>query len=441
LGSRILPKLLHAALSGPPPVLAAIVHGPWWALCLGLLCALFAALEFGWQHLSRNRLADIGEGPASRDRLHKLMAEADRAETALIVLRIASQMALVAILVLLAQEWVPRWWPGGGPARPVVLAVLTAFVWIMLFCRVLPGEMSVRVLEALVRATMPVIVLLGRLIAPPVDVVRKVLRVATGATKQAEAELYADEIRATVEEGEREGHLAEHQADMIEQILSLQKIEVRRLMTPRTDVDTIDVNATVGAAREVALSTGRSRYPVVEGEVDHVVGVVHVKDLLRRGREQPVRAVMRPPWFVPESKYITELLAEFRKHKTHLAVVLDEYGGTSGVITIEDVLEEIVGEIEDEFDTDEGPEQIDILDARHAVVPGAMRVNEVNATLSIAIPESDDWDTLGGFIFNTLGRLPTQGETLRQDNLILTVQSVVERRVDRVGIEILEPVA
>jgi CBS domain containing-hemolysin-like protein len=153
-----------------------------------------------------------------------------------------------------------------------------------------------------------------------------------------------------------------------------------------------------------------------------------------------VRSVMRPPWFVPESKFITELLAEFRKHRTHLAVVLDEYGGTSGVITIEDVLEEIVGEIEDEFDVDEEIEEIDILDPRHAVAPGAMRVDEVNQTLSIAIPESDDWDTLGGFIFNTLGRLPDEGETLRHENLVLTVEKVVERRVDRVAIEILEPV-
>jgi CBS domain containing-hemolysin-like protein len=402
---------------------------------------LFAALEYGWQNLSRTRLADMGEGPASRDRLRKLLAEADRAETALIVLRIASQMAFVASLVLLAQEWVPQWWPEAGAASPVLLAALTAFVWITLFCRILPGELSVTVLEALVRATMPLIIVSGRLLAPPMDVARMLMRIATGATKQAEAELYADEILATVEEGEREGHLAEHQADMIEQILSLQKIEVRRLMTPRTDVDTIDVNVTVGEAREFALATGRSRYPVVEGEVDHVVGVVHVKDLLRKGREQPVRSVMRPPWFVPESKYITELLAEFRRHKTHLAVVLDEYGGTSGVITIEDVLEEIVGEIEDEFDTDEAPAEIDIIDARHAIAPGAMRVNEVNATLSIAIPESDDWDTLGGFIFNTLGRLPEEGESLRHENLILTVQKVVERRVDRVAIEIPEPVA
>ena len=149
---------------------------------------------------------------------------------------------------------------------------------------------------------------------------------------------------------------------------------------------------------------------------------------------------MRPPWFVPESKFLTELLAEFRKHKTHLAVVLDEYGGTAGVITIEDVLEEIVGEIEDEFDVGEEEPQLRILDQRHALAPGSLRVEEVNAALSIAIPESEDYDTLGGFIFSTLGRLPAEGELVRHDNLALTVKRVVERRVDQVAIEILEPV-
>ena len=416
-------------------------HSIWWTVGLALLTALLAALEHGWQSLSRTRLADAGEGPVQRERIEKLLAQSDRAETGLLVLRVASQMALVAVLVLLAQEWLPRWRPDAAASTPVLLACGIAFGWITLFCRVLPGELSLGPLEVLVRTTMPVIVGLGRLIAPPIELFRRVVRVATGVKPQQEAEQYADEILATVEEGEREGHLAEHQADMIEQILSLREKEVRLLMTPRTEVDTIAVTATVGEAREIALRTGRSRYPLVEGSVDHVVGVVHVKDLLKIAREEPVRRVMRQPWFVPESKFVTELLAEFREHRTHLAVVLDEYGGTAGLITIEDVLEEIVGNIDDEFDIDEEPQEIRIVDEHHAVVPGSMRVDEVNSALSIAIPESDDWDTLGGFIFNTLGRLPEQGEVLRHENLLLTVQRVVERRVDEVALEILEPVS
>jgi CBS domain containing-hemolysin-like protein len=407
---------------------------------LALLSALLATLEHGWQSLSRARIADSGEGPAQRVRIEKLLAESDRAETALLVLRVASQMALVLVLVVLAQEWLPRWWPDLAPSTPVVVACSIAFVWITLFCRVMPGELTLGPLEALVRTTMPVIVVLGRLLAPPIELFRRLLRIALRVKPAQEAEQSTDEILASVEESEREGHLEGEQAEMIGRILALSEKEVRLLMTPRTDIDVIDVTATVAQARELALRTGRSRYPVAEGTVDHIVGVVHVKDLLRLPKSEPVRRLMRPPWFVPESKFITELLAEFRAHRTHLAVVLDEYGGTAGLITIEDVLEEIVGAIDDEFDFDEEPHEIRIVDEHHAVAPGSMRVDELNAKLSIAIPESDDYDTLGGFIFSTLGRLPAENEVLRHENLVLTVKTVVERRVDQVAIEILQPV-
>ena len=415
-------------------------QGALWAAGLATLSVLLAAIEYGWANLSRTRLADSGTGPASRDRVRALLGETDRAETGLLVLRSATQMGLVLALIVAAQEWVPRWWPEASPTAQVAAGCGVALVWITLFCRVLPAELPVPALEGLVRTTMPAVVFLGRLLSPPIDGFRRLLRIATGSTPQGEAEAYTDEILASVQESEAEGHIAGHQADMIERILSLQKVEVRKLMTPRTGVDTIDASHTVGQAREVALATGRSRYPVVEGEVDRVVGVLHVKDLLERPVDEPVRRFMRPPWFVPESKFLTELLAEFRKHKTHLAVVLDEYGGTAGVITIEDVLEEIVGEIEDEFDVGEEEPQLRILDQRHALAPGSLRVEEVNAALSIAIPESEDYDTLGGFIFSTLGRLPAEGELVRHDNLALTVKRVVERRVDQVAIEILEPV-
>jgi putative hemolysin len=185
--------------------------------------------------------------------------------------------------------------------------------------------------------------------------------------------------------------------------VGLRALEVRSIMTPRTDMpDAIPVESTVGQARELALRTGRCRYPVCEGDVDHVVGVVHVKDLLKVPMEAPIRRVLRQPWFVPETKFCTELLKEFRAHHSHIAIVLDEYGGTAGLVTIEDVLEQIVGSIDDEFDVDEEPEELQIVDEHHAVAPGSLRVEEVNARLALDLPESDDWDTLGGLIFSTL---------------------------------------
>jgi putative hemolysin len=432
---------MPAFLSPPSALLLADgLHGFGWTLLLALVSALLAAIEHGWQILPRTRLADAGEGPASRERLQRLLAEADRAEMALLVLRTASQVGLVTVLVLLAQEWLPHWWPECGEVVPVLIAGAVAFAWITLFCRVLPGEVSSRALETLVRGTLPLVVFLGRLLAPPFEAFRRLLRVAGGQSEETQAEAYQDEILATVEEGEREGHLVEHQADMIERVVGLRELEVRSFMTPRTAIDLLDVSATVGQARELALRTGRSRYPVCEGDVDHVVGVIHVKDLLKVPKEESVRRVLRQPWFVPETKFCTELLKEFRAHRTHIAIVLDEYGGTAGLVTIEDVLEQIVGSIDDEFDVDEEPEELQVVDEHHAIAPGSLRVEEVNARLSLDLPESDDWDTLGGLIFSTLGRLPAEGETLRLDNVQLTVRKVLERRIARVGIEILETV-
>ncbi|MGQ0554037.1 MAG: hemolysin family protein [Planctomycetota bacterium] len=424
-----------------PLWVAETLQSVWWTAGSAVFCVLLAILEYGWQNLSRARLVGSGNSPASRQRLQRLLAEADQAETALLVLRVASQMAFVAVLVLLAQDWVPHWFPNVSPATPALLACGVAFVWVTLFCKVLPAELSLQLLETLLRFTLPAIVVLGRALSPPVELFRRLLRTFGRRGPESVAEAYTDEILATVEEGEREGHLAEHQADMIERILSLREAEVRKLMTPRTEVDSLDSGATVVQARELARRTGRSRYPVIAGTIDHVIGVVHVKDLLLPGDTTSVQRVMREPWFVPESKLIAELLAEFRKHRTHLAVVLDEFGGTAGVITIEDVLEEIVGEIEDEFDGDEEIREVKQLDPRHALAPGSMRVDEVNAALSIRLPEGDDWDTLGGFIFHTLGRLPEEGEVVHHEGVALTVKRVVDRRIDRVAIETPEAVS
>ncbi|RKY21552.1 MAG: hypothetical protein DRQ55_04065 [Planctomycetota bacterium] len=411
----------------------------WWTLSLAALSFVLAVLEHGWTHLSRTRLAETASGPASRSRLERMLAQGDHVEDALIVMRVATQVALIMLLVVLFQSGADS--ASAGGARALLLAGGVAFVWITLFCRILPAEMNARLLEGIVRRTMPVIVLLSRVLGPPMTLLRSLGRAMTGHTPAAEAELYADEILSTVEEGEREGHLAGDQADMIERVLELQHTEVRNLMTPRTDMEVINVTCSVAQAREEALQSGRSRYPLVEGNVDRVVGILHVKDLLGNAPDLCVRELARPPRFVPDSKFGSELLAEFRSDRAHLAVVLDEYGGTAGLVTIEDVLEEIVGEIDDEFDDLEELEEIDIVDERHAVAPGGMHVDELNEALSISIPESDDWATLGGFIFHTLGRLPVQGEELQHEQLTLRIEEVVERRISRVAITIGEPAA
>ncbi|GJM21556.1 MAG: gliding motility protein GldE [Planctomycetota bacterium] len=437
----------RGTLEPPPPSLLPIgaieLSSPllWWTLAAGVLSALLASLEYSWTKLSRTRLLEAAGTPASRNRFERLLASSARVEDSLILMRVSSQIALLLLLLVWCRDVLSDAPTDTELFTPALLAGGLGFLWITVFCRVMPAEVSAPRLEALMRACVPLLVPLSQVLGPPVGGLRLLVQRVTGHTPAAEAELYTDEILSTLEEGEREGHLGGEEADMIERVLELRNTEVHHLMTPRTDMEVIDIGSTVGEAYEAVTEHGRSRYPLVEGTVDRVVGILHVKDMIGREAELPIRELAREPLFVPESKFVMDLLAEFRKLRAHIAVVLDEYGGTAGLVTIEDALEEIVGEIDDEFDdTTEAPE-LEILDEYHAVAQGSMHVDELNEALSITLPEADDWSTLGGYIFHTLGRLPETGEELRHDNIVLRVLGVVDRRIESVDIQILEVAA
>ena len=244
--------------------------------------------------------------------------------------------------------------------------------------------------------------------------------------------------------GAFERHLLDADAlSMIEGVLSVSETTVRDIMIPRSQMDCVSVDDAVPEFIPLVVETRHSRFPVIGESKDDVIGILLAKELLNYHANPEafnLRDTLRPAVFVPESKRLNVLLRDFRANRNHIAIVVDEYGGVSGLVTIEDVLEQIVGDIDDEFDLDEQPLQLAVLDERHAVAPGSLRVDELNARLSIGLPLSDDYDTLGGLIFSTLGRLPETGEVLRLDNVQLTVRKVIDRRVDEVAIEILEPV-
>ncbi|MED5331001.1 MAG: hemolysin family protein [Planctomycetota bacterium] len=432
----------NTKLEPPPAVfffgLVPDLSSVWTTLGLGLLSIVLATIERGWQKLSHSKLIESEVGPDARARLEKVLKRSEEVESSLMVARVAVLVALVMSLLGFIQTRL------GSPSTPeaVLWTGPIAFLWITIFCRILPDELSPDRLQAIVKATIPAAKTLGAILGPPTALLRSLMQRLTGHTAEEEAEALADEILATVEEGEREGHLDPDQVTMIERILEMQDVEVHRLMTPRTDLNVIDVTSTVAEARNTATKTGRSRYPLVEeNDVDKIMGVIHVKDLLTGKDDVPLQTLARKPWFVPESKFCTELLAEFREQRTHLAIVLDEYGGTAGIVTIEDVLEEIVGEIDDEFDKAKDTAELQVIDNHHAVALGTIHLDELNDSLGVSLPESDDWTTLGGYIFNTLGRLPEKGEELVHENVHLIVDSVVNRRVDRVRVKIRQPAA
>ena len=259
------------------------------------------------------------------------------------------------------------------------------------------------------------------------------LRRRVGRVRNGTAPVSEDELIALTDAAAEADAIEDAERDMIASALALDRTVVREVMTPRADMVTVDSDATVTAALETAIDRGLSRLPVCRDDIDDVVGVVLLKDLARAERsgagQQPVRDPMRRAMFVPETKRVDELLSEMRTAGDHLAVVVDEYGGTAGLVTLEDLVEELVGEIVDEFDR---PEPLmEPLAGGEALVHGRMPVDQLNTLVGAALPD-DDWDTVGGLIFSTLGHVPEVGETVEVNGLRLRVEHMEGRRITRV---------
>ena len=222
---------------------------------------------------------------------------------------------------------------------------------------------------------------------------------------------------------------------LIESVIELGDTVVREVMVPRTDMITFTADFRVADALEVVILNGYSRIPACGEGIDDVIGIVHAKDLMRAERDdhedQPVGELARPAFFVPETKGVADLLREMQQRRVHMAVVIDEYGGTAGLVTLEDIIEELLGEIVDEFDVEDA--MIEPLPGGDYRVNARMALDEVNDLLRAHLPEGD-WDTLGGLLLSELGRVPTDGESVEVDGWQLTAQRVVGRRIGRVRI-------
>lgn len=228
--------------------------------------------------------------------------------------------------------------------------------------------------------------------------------------------------------------------ELIHSIFEFGDTVVREVMCPRPDMVAVPVDATVEDAVRTAIDGGFSRLPVFEGTTDDIVGIVYLKDLVRRARmgegSVTLRVAMRPAKFVPEQKRVAELLGEMRTQRFHMAMVVDEHGGTAGLVTLEDLVEEIVGEISDEYDADE-PKLEPIADGGIRA-PGRTPIDEVNEALDAELPD-EEWDTLGGLVFNVLGRVPEQGESFRFQGLDFRVDRIDGRRITTVSIVPVRP--
>jgi len=224
---------------------------------------------------------------------------------------------------------------------------------------------------------------------------------------------------------------------MIESVLELDETSADEIMTPRTDITAVEVNSGLQTVLDTITSAGHTRVPVYEENIDKIIGLIYAKDLLAEIGKDPanfkLRSKLRDAYFVPETKPLRTLLHEFQSRKLHIAVVLDEYGGTAGVVTLEDIIEELVGEITDEYE--ETPtEPVKKIDQNTIEADARTYVDDLNDQFDLNLPEDEDYDTIGGFVFSHLGYIPKTGDTFEYKNLEFTIVSAEARRIKRIRI-------
>jgi CBS domain containing-hemolysin-like protein len=288
------------------------------------------------------------------------------------------------------------------------------------------------------------------LLSAAAGIAREAVLAVRGAHRAGNARAYRDAGRIKplpeaphallelIEASEENGKLEEDDRELITSIFEFRDTIVREVMVPRVDMVCVDDEATLVEAHRLFVEGGHSRMPVYHDDLDHIVGVLYAKDLLayiEKGPldERKVHDVLHEPMFVPETKRVAELLREFQRERLHIAIVVDEYGGTSGLVTIEDLLEEIVGEIRDEFDTE--PPLYESDGRGGFVVDAKMPIYEIEDDLGIALPEEEEYDTLGGYLFTRLGKVPEVGEVLTENGVEITVLEADERRIYRVRLK------
>ncbi len=391
-----------------------------------LVAGLLASLEVALSRVSRVRVEElVGEGRAGAARLQAVLADPPRTLNLLLLLRLAAELAAVGIVTAYSVDRVDG---SGAVALAVVVMVVTSYVFVGVAPRTLGRQQAERI--ALVGA--PVARLLTRLFGPVPSLLILLGNALTPGKGFREGPFASEaELRDLVDLAQERGVVEEGERDMIENVFELGDTLAREVMVPRTDMVVIEHDKSVRQALNLSLRSGFSRVPVVgEGGTDDVLGVAYLKDLVRKERSEGgealrVEEVMRAPAFVPDSKPVDDLLREMQTSLGHLAVVVDEYGGTAGLVTMEDVLEEIVGEIVDEHDRERPPVE-ELPDGAHRVT-ARLPVEDLEELYGVELPK-EDVETVGGLLASALGKVPIPGATVAVEGLVLVAETAEGRR-------------
>ena len=330
-----------------------------------------------------------------------------------------------------------------GEDKGIIVATVVITILTVVFGELTPKTFGVTYAEGISLAFARPMEIFIKFISPFVWVFNKIsnglIRLFGGEIKPAPQFLTEDEMKAMISIGEEEGALEKEEKDMLHNVFAFGDKKVTEAMVPRTEIVAITEDALLAEVLSLVTDEGYSRYPVIMENVDNIIGVLYVKDILRKMAKEeitpntPIRNFIRDAYYIPESKMVTALLDEMQKNKFQIAIVLDEHGGTAGLITLEDIMEEIVGGLQDEFEAIEAEKEVEVVDERTFVVSGTTGMDEINELVGTDL-DSKDFHTIGGFLFGLFGRLPKVGEQLRYHSLRFLILEMDGKKIEKLKI-------
>jgi CBS domain containing-hemolysin-like protein len=409
----------------------------WAIILLSILGSLFfSTLSYALRDYSRARLGDYLDLQGKSRLLEPLVEHTNDLIFVTAMARLVLNVVILLCMLRVFQN------PERGWYTHYLLATAVTVI-ITLFCAVaIPHAVSQHASEAFIGIFGQFLLTLRIILTPFTKIMHGVDNMVgrlAGGQKATESGQIEQEILDVVEEGQKEGVVDQQEREMIESVIEFRDTQVGQIMTARPEIVALELRASLAEVKRTLEESGHSRIPVYDGTLDHIVGILYARDLLKHLGQSPeqfnIRSAIRPAVFVPEIKPLRDLLREFRQQKVHIAIVADEYGGTAGLVTIEDILEELVGEISDEHEPI-SPSTFRRVDERTADVDARIYLGDLNRLLGLELPDDAGYETLGGFVSVTMGRIPPEGTSFEHEGVRYTVTSAEPQKVNRVKVEL-----
>ena len=403
--------------------------------CL-VLIALLSVAEVAFIAVNRIRLRHLAEkGSRSAETAQKIREQHDRLFSAVIL----SGNLFTILATSVGTALAIKIFSGNG----ILIATIVMTFLTVIFGELTPKTFAVTHAEKIVLIMAKPLDIYMKLISPFVWIFNKlsnlIIRLLGGEIKPTPQLLTEDEMKAMISIGEEEGTLEKEEKKMLHNVFEFGDTRVSEAMVPRTEIVAVPEDAVVADVLELLTTNRYSRYPVINETVDNIVGLLYVKDILIKMEKEevtkttPIKNIIRDAYYIPESKMVTELLDEMQKNKFQIAIIVDEHGGTAGLITLEDIMEEIVGGLQDEFEAIEAEKEVEIVDESTFMVVGSTGLDEVNELVGADI-KSEEFNTIGGFLFGLFGHLPKIGEQLRYHKLRFLILEMDGKRIEKIKI-------